>query len=176
MRRPSSPFSWPPGVPLLLALVSLSGVLAAACTVTVAPVVAKDPEIACPGGVTRWKLDIEDQRADRKDTEKVLRTIRESIVRSLPGCQWVADDAPSIRIEVHRFDVRQQDGTWDASIEWSVVARDRQGRTLTEFQAESLIARPNYQASDNEKMALQEALDGAMRRTLTGLRAVPNAG
>ena len=148
----------------------------AACTVTVAPVVAKDPEIACPGGTTSWRLVIADQRADRRDSEKVIRAIRESIVRSLPGCQWVDAAAPEISIEVHRFDVRQNEGTWEAAIEFGVIARDRGGRTLTEFQSDSSIARPNYRGLDNEKLALQEALDEAMRRALTGLRAVSNAG
>ena len=148
----------------------------AACTVTVAPVVAKDPEVACPGGATSWRLMIADQRADRRDTDKVVRAIRESIVRSLPGCQWVEGAAPEISIEVHRFDVRQQEGTWEAQVEMGVIARDRGGRTLTEFQADSSIARPDYRGLDNEKLALQEALADAMRRALTGLRAVSNAG
>ncbi|HEY6147145.1 MAG TPA: hypothetical protein VIZ69_05585, partial [Thermoanaerobaculia bacterium] len=149
---------------------------AAACTVTVAPVVAKDPEIACPGGATSWRLAIADQRADRRDTEKVVRAIRESIARSLPGCQWVEGAAPEISIEIHRFDVRQQEGTWEAQVELTVIARDRGGRTLTEFQADASIARPEYRGLDNEKLALQEALADAMRRALTGLRAVSNAG
>jgi hypothetical protein len=148
----------------------------AGCTVTVAPVVAKDPAIACPGGATSWKLVIADQRADRRDTEKVVRAIRESIARSLPGCRWVDTDAPEIAIEVHRFGVRQKEGTWEAAVELGVVARDRGGRTLTEFQADSSIARPDYRGLDNEKLALQEALNEAMRRTLAGLRAVSNAG
>jgi hypothetical protein len=149
---------------------------AAGCTVTVAPVVAKDPEIACPGGATSWRLVIADQRADRRDSEKVVRAIRESIARSLPGCRWVDGAAPEISIEVHRFDVRQNEGTWEAAVELGVVARDRGGRILTEFQADSSIARPNYRGLDNEKLALQEALSEAMRRALTGLRAVSNAG
>ena len=63
----------------------------------------------------------------------------------------------------------------DLSIE-HVKERRQFGRTLTEFQADSSISRPNYRAMDNEKLALQEALDEAMRRALTGLRAVSNAG
>ena len=157
-------------LPLLLLFLS------AACTVSVAPVVAKDPEIACPGGATSWRLAISDQRADRRDSEKVVRALRESIVKSLPGCRWVDAAAPEISIEVHRFDVREAEGTWDAFVELGVIARDRSGRTLTEFQADSSISRPNDRAMDNEKLALQEALDEAMRRALTGLRAVSNAG
>ncbi len=160
-----------PGFFILIPMLSAAG-----CTVTVAPVVAKDPEIACPGGANSWRLTIADQRADRRDSEKVVRAIRESIARSLPGCQWVGTDAPEISIEVHRFDVRQQEGTWEAKVELGVVARDRGGRTLTEFQADSSIARPDYRGLDNEKLALQEALNEAMRRALAGLRAVSNAG
>jgi len=161
----------------LAGLVILSAIAAAACTTpTVKPVVAKDPEIACPGGVTAWRLGLSDQRADRRDSEKVLRAIRESIARSLPGCQWVEKDAPEISIEVDRFQVRNNEDTWEAFAEFDVIARDRGGRTLTQFRAESSIARPNYRGMDNEKLALQEALDEAMQRALAGLRAVPNAG
>jgi hypothetical protein len=145
-----------------------------ACTVSVAPVVARDPEIACPGGVTSWRLQISDQRAERRDSEKVVRAIRDSITRSLPGCQWGEANVPTIAIEVHRFDVRQQEDTWDANTEWSVLVYDQGGRTITEFQSESSIERPNYRGVDNEKAALQEAVTEAMRRTLTGLRGVPN--
>lgn len=157
---------------LLLAAALCSA--ASACTVSVAPVVTRDPEVACPGGVTAWRLQISDQRAERRDSEKVVRAIRDSITRSLPGCQWVEANAPAIAIEVHRFDVRQQEGTWDANTEWSVLVQDAGGRTVTEFQSESSISRPNYRGVDNEKAALQEAVTEAMRRTLTGLRGVPN--
>ncbi|MCA1582099.1 MAG: hypothetical protein LC796_12070 [Acidobacteria bacterium] len=153
----------------------LAGLATSGCSVTVAPVVAPDPQVACPGGVTAWRLEIADQRAERSDSPKVVETIRQSLVRSLPGCHWVSQaGAPLIGIELHRFSVKQ-DGNWEAAIEWSVVARDAGGRTLTEFQAESLISRPNYRGVDNEKAALQEALDQVMRRTLTGLRSVPSA-
>ena len=152
----------------------LAAVLATGCSVTVAPVVAPDSQIACPGGLTAWRLEIADQRADRSDSAKVVTAIRESLVRSLPGCRWVSEPgAPLIGIEVHRFSVRQ-DGNWEAFVEWSVVARDAGGRTLTDFQSESQISRPNYRGVDNEKAALQEALAQAMRRTLSGLRSVPS--
>ncbi|MEP6767400.1 MAG: hypothetical protein ABJC61_01935 [Acidobacteriota bacterium] len=153
----------------------LASLITLGCSVTVAPVVAPDPQVACPGGVTAWRLEVADQRAERSDSPKVVSAIRESLVRSLPGCRWVAQPgAPLIGIEVHRFSVKQDDN-WEAAIEWGVIARDAGGRTLTEFQAESLISRPNYRGVDNEKAALQEALDQAMRRTLTGLRSVPSA-
>jgi hypothetical protein len=157
----------------LAVFVALGLSLAAGCTVTVAPVVAPDPESSCPGGVPAWRLEIADQRADRNHAANVEKTIRDSIVRSMAGCQWVTADAPTITIEVHRFSVRFEDSTWEAAIEWGVIARDRDGRTLTEFAAESLVSRPNYRSSDNEKLALQQAMNEAMRRTLIGLRAVP---
>ena len=59
-------------------------------------------------------------------------------------------------------------------MEWTRVERD--GRTLTEFQAESDVQRPNYRGVDNEKAAIQQAITEAMQRTLAGLRAVPSAG
>ncbi|MEO8189679.1 MAG: hypothetical protein ABI682_05005 [Acidobacteriota bacterium] len=149
-------------------------VVGAGCSVTVAPVVAPDPQVACPGGLIAWRLEISDQRADRTDSAKVVKAIRESVVRSLPGCRWITDSgAPLIAIEVHRFTVKR-DENWEAFAEWSVTARDASGRTLTEFQAESQISRPNYRGVDNEKAALQEAVDQAMRRTLAGLRSVPS--
>jgi uncharacterized lipoprotein YmbA len=157
----------------LLAGLALTGGLA--CSVTVKPVVAPDPQIACPGGSAEWRLEIVDQRADRNHAKNVEATIRDSLVRSLPGCRWVTGNAPAITIEVHRFSVRQDDN-WEAAVEWSVLARDRQGRTLTEFQADSQVSRPNYRNVDNEKAALQQALDEAMRRTLAGLRSVSSSG
>lgn len=160
----------------LPAFAVLTLALSARCSVTVAPVVAPDPQVPCPGSVSAWRLEISDQRADRRDSEKVVTAIRESIVRSLPGCRWVTSaDAPLIAIEVHRFDVKQ-DGNWESEVEWGVAARDKSGRTLTEFAAEAQISRPNYRGSNNEKEALQAAVDQAMRRTLTGLRAVPPVG
>ena len=158
-----------------LCLLATSALLPA-CSVTVAPVVARDPQVACPGGALAWRLEISDQRADRRDSAKVLATLRDSIVRSLPGCRWVEADAPAILIEIHRFDVHPDENTWEAYAEWSVIARDRQGRTLVEFQADSQVSRPNFRGVDNEKAALQQALDEAMRRTLAGLRSVPAAG
>lgn len=146
--------------------------LAAACTVTVAPVVAVDPEVPCPGGTPEWRLEIVDQRADVNHANNVEVAVRNSITRSLPGCRWVTGPGPSISLELHRFTVRKEDN-WEAAVEWGVLVRDRDGRTLTEFQAESQVSRPNYRGQDNEKASLQQALDEAMRRTLVGLRNLP---
>lgn len=161
-------------LPFFLLASLLAG--AAACSVTVAPVVTRDPEVACPGGITAWQLNLTDQRAERRDAEMMFRAVRDSVTRSLPGCRWVESGAPTIAIEIHRFDVRSIEGTWEANVEWGVLVSDGAGRIVTEFQSESSVARPNYRGQDNEKAALQEALTEAMRRTLTGLRGVPNVG
>ncbi len=152
----------------------LAAVFGSACAVSVAPVVSPDPTVACPGGVLAWRLEIADQRADRRDSERVVAAIRDSITKSLPGCRWVESEAPSIAIELHRFSVVRQDEIWQAFAEWSVLVRDQGGRTLTEFQADSDVQRPNYRGVDNEKAALQQAVNEAMQRTLAGLRAVPS--
>ena len=99
--------------------------------------------------------------------------LRESLTRSFPGCQWASPtrrDAPTITIEIHRF-AADFDGTiYDAAAEWTVSARDPTGRTLTEFQADASVSRPNYRGSDNEKEALRETFEKAVNRTLAGLR------
>ncbi len=154
--------------------VLLAAIIGSACSVSVAPVVSPDPTVACPGGVLAWRLEIADQRADRRDSEKVVAAIRESITKSLPGCRWVESEAPSIAIEIHRFSVLRQDEIWQAFAEWTVLVRDQGGRTLTEFQADSDLQRPNYRGVDNEKAVLQQAVNEAMQRTLAGLRAVPS--
>ena len=152
---------------LLLAL------LCPGCTMSVAPVVAADPQAPCPGGSPEWILQVVDQRADKKLVPNVETPIRNSVVKSLPGCRWVApgSPAPAITIEVHRFSVFF-DQDYEAHAEWSVIVRDRDGRTLTEFQVDTQTTRPNYQGSDNEKVVMQQALDQAMHRTLAGIRAV----
>jgi len=162
-----------PAAAAIAVLVALAGLLASAsaCRVTVAPVVAPDPEVACPGGSGEWKLEIVDQRADRTHAANVDVAIRDSIVKSLPGCRWQTANAPTITIEVHRFRVALED-MWEANAEWSVIVRDRDGRTLTEFQADARVSRPNYRGVDNEKAAMQQAMAEAMRRTLAGLRSV----
>lgn len=156
----------------ILALV-LSTLSPAACSLNVTPVVAADSQAPCPGGSAEWVLQILDQRADKKPVANVEGPIRDSVVKSLPGCRWVAvgGPAPVITIEVHRFSVRLDD-VWEAHAEWSVIVRDREGRSLTEFQVDTDTIRPNYRGGDNEKAAMQLALNEAMRRTLTGLRAV----
>src|SRR5262249_35329281 len=103
----------------------------------------------------------------------VLDLIRQSLARSFPGCRWpspAASDAPTISIEVHRF-AADFDGTmFDGIAEWTVAARSASGQTLTQFDADSQVSRPNYRNSNNEKEALQSAFEQAMQRTVAGLR------
>jgi hypothetical protein len=104
--------------------------------------------------------------------------IRDSIRQSFPGCNWEAEAAPDVgvvRIEVFRFATVPSGSTWDAAAEWSVTASDPGGATLTEFQADEEVSRPNYRGSNNEKESLREVFDRAMRRTLAGLRVVSSA-
>jgi hypothetical protein len=157
-------------VALALLLLACGG-----CSVNIAPVVASDPQTPCPGGSPEWTLQIVDQRAEKKAVPNVEGPIRDSVLKSLPGCRWAASGAPTITIEVHRFSA-VLDEVWEAHAEWSVLVRDRDGRTLTEFQADAQVTRPNYRGSDNEKAALQHALDEAMHRTLAGIRAVSPPG
>jgi hypothetical protein len=142
------------------------------------PIAARDPEAACPGSWTAWSLEILDRRAEREASERLVALLRDSITRSFPGCTWSEPGAgrPSISIEVHRFAAPFQDGTWNAAAEWTVSVRDPGGRTLSEFEAESDVERPNYRGSNNEKEALQQVFDEAFKRTVAGLRSVSAAG
>lgn len=162
MRRP-----WP--------LLFLGLALSCSPTAGLKPVTAHDAEVACPGESLIWNLEIQDQRAERADSERVVGLLRESLTQSFPGCQWASParrDAPTITIEIHSF-AADFDGTiYDATAEWTVSARDASGRTLTEFQADASVSRPNYRGSNNEKEALREAFEQAVKRTLAGLRNV----
>jgi hypothetical protein len=132
-----------------------------------------DPSVACPGGLAGWNLEVLDRRVRRDQSEGVQALVTESIHRSFPGCRW--DSAPGtgrIQIEIHRFSAVQDGNSWEAAANWSVVASDSSGRTLTEFETDEEVSRPNYRGSNNEKEALREAFDRAIRRTLAGLRAV----
>lgn len=137
------------------------------------PVTYPDPSVPCPAGLRSWKLEVLDRRARREGTEGVQSLVSESIRRSFPGCQWdSAGDAGRIQIEIHRFAAGQDGNTWEAAAQWSVVASDASGRTLTEFEANEEVSRPNYRGSNNARESLREAFDRAMRRTLAGLQAV----
>ena len=135
-------------------------------------------ENACPGGSRAWKLEVLDQRAERRESEKVTALVADSIRRSFPGCTWdrVPAGAPTITVELHTFSSTfsyDNGGLWDAAAVWTVLARDASGRTLTEFECDASATRPNYQYSNNEKMILNEVFEKALARALGGLRAVP---
>lgn len=153
-------------------------VVAAACgPPAVKPVSSPDPETSCPGGAVRWRLDLADQRAERTDSSRAMAGVRDSIVRSFPGCRW--QEGPgvgAIRIEVHRFQVGYDGELWNAAVDWTVLVTDAGGRTLTQFDATAEVSRPNYRGSNNEKAALQEAFDQVLGKTLAGLRTVHSTG
>lgn len=143
------------------------------------PLLAPDPDVPCPGGRLAWNLSIRDERADRRDSERVVALLRDSLSRSLAGCRWKTaseSGAPTIEIQIHRFTVGFAASTWEAAAEWTVLVSDSSGRRLTEFESSEEVSRPNYSGSNNEREAMQQAFDRAMRRTLAGLRAVPPVG
>jgi hypothetical protein len=143
------------------------------------PVAYPDPAAACPAGRTGWKLEVLDRRAERESSEGVVALIGESIRRSFPGCHWDGEagaDAGLVRIEIHRFATNPVENTWDAAAEWTVTAADAAGATLTEFEANEDVSRPNYRGSNNAKESLREVFDRALRRTLAGLRVVTLGG
>jgi hypothetical protein len=150
---------------------------AAGCASTgLTPVTYPDSSVSCPGALRSWKLEVLDRRARREGSEGIQALLTNSIRQSFPGCQWDgAGDAGRMQIEVHRFAAVQDGNSWEAAADWSVVVSDPAGRTLTEFEANEEVSRPNYRGSNNEKEALREAFDRAMRRTLAGLRTVTSA-
>jgi len=151
--------------------------LAAACgPPSIKPTTSADPTSSCIGGSGTWAIDVLDRRAEREASEKTVALVKSSVTGSFPGCKWTAPDTPgvpSVLIEIHRFAAPFQDGTWNGAAEWSVLVRNAAGQTLTEFEAEDDVERPNYTGSNNEKEALQEVFHEALRKTLAGLRAVP---
>ena len=167
-----------PGRPLLDIAVALA-LLASGCGSTgLKPVAYTDPAVPGPPGLHGWKLEVLDRRARRVSSEGVQALVGQSIRQSFPGCEWdsaAGAGAGRVQIEIHRFAANQDGNTWEAAADWSVVASDPSGRTLTEFEANEEVSRPNYRGSNNEKEALREAFDRAMRRTLAGLRAVTSA-
>jgi hypothetical protein len=139
------------------------------------PVSYPDPGMPCPAGRTGWRLEVLDRRAQRDGSEGVVSLLEESIRRSFPGCGWDGEaggNPGQITIEVHRFTSLAEGNTWDATAEWTVVARDAGGRVMTEFDAREEVSRPNYRGANNARESLREAFDRAIRKTLTGLRVV----
>lgn len=162
-------------VPSKLAL--LLALFATACGSTegLSPVAYPDPAAPCPAGRASWKLEVLDRRVERSGSEGVVALIGDSIRRSFPGCRWDGEAQPDmgvVRIEVHRFATSPSGNTWEAAAEWTVTASDAAGATLTEFQTDEEVSRPNYRGSNNAKESLREVFDRALRRTLAGLRVV----
>jgi hypothetical protein len=140
------------------------------------PIGASETETACPGGRRAWNLAITDLRVDRKESERVLSIIRESLSKSFPGCQWKspAEPAtPTIGIEIHRLGADFDGSMYEAHADWSVVASTASGQALTQFEADANVARPNYAGSNNEREALRDAFEKALQRTAAGLRNLP---
>jgi hypothetical protein len=157
----------------------LAAGLSAGCgPVAVRPASFPDPDVACPGGRVTWAIQIEDQRAKRDAQERMSGSVRDGIQKSFPGCRWGTTDpeAGTIAIEVHRFASHLDAGFWEAAVEWTVTARDVAGHTITEFEVNEEVTRPNYQGSDNEKESLSEAFGKAIERTSKGLSAMSISG
>lgn len=158
-------------LPVVLAVVTT----ACGSTAGITPVSYPDPTVACPAGRPGWNLDVQDRRARRDGSDDVVALVGESIRRSFPGCRWDAaapGDSGRVLVEIHRFGTIQEGNSWEAAAEWTVVASDTSGRTLTEFDAREEVSRPNYRGSNNARESLRLAFDQAIRRTLTGLRVL----
>lgn len=59
------------------------------------------------------------------------------VVRSFPACRWQSVEGaatPPVLIEIHRFAVSNGEGYWNSAAEWTVLARDSEDETMTEFQ------------------------------------------
>lgn len=164
----------------------LAAILAAGCALAlafaacgppkIAPVSAAAAETTCPGGATAWALEILDRRADREGSEQTVALLKDSIVKSFPSCSWREPGAPglpSLLIEINRFAAPYQEGMWEGAAEWSVLARNAAGQTLTDFEAISESSQPNYQGVNNEKQVLGRVFGEAFAKTVAGLRAVP---
>lgn len=146
---------------------------------SVRPVSFPNPDVSCPGGRLTWQLEVEDQRAVREAEARTVASVRDAIQKSFTGCRWSASpdrDSGTIAIEIHRFASVWNAGSWEAAVEWTVSARDAAGQTLTQFEANEEVFRPNYQGSDNEKESLSEAFRKAVERTVRGLSAMSASG
>lgn len=160
---------------LLRLLVLVLAAAGCASTAGLTPVAYPDPSVGCPAGRAGWKLEVQDRRADRESSEGVVGLITGSIRRSFPACRWdeaAPPDSGRVLIEVHRFSTIPEGNSWEAAAEWTVVATDASGRTLTEFETREEVSRPNYRGSNNAKESLRLVFDSAIRRTLTGLRVL----
>ncbi len=159
------------------AVLALSVLLAAGCgPPSVRPVSFPDPEVPCPAGLLSWNLQVLDQRAEPKASEKMIAAVRDGVEKSFPGCRWSTDlaGAPTITITVHRFAAVYNDRYYDGTAEWTVIARTATGQTITQFDANEQETRPAYSGADGE--SLNEAFRKALQRTAKGLTQVPRIG
>ena len=108
----------------------------------------------------------------------MIAALREAVQRSFPGCRWDQTDADAgtIAIEIHRFGSHLDSGYWEAAVEWTVSARNASGSSVTQFEVNEEVTRPNYQGSDNEKESLTEAFQKGVERTAKGLTAMSVSG
>jgi hypothetical protein len=158
------------GIATALAILAAAGCSA---TAGVKPVRSADPQVACPAGKVAWNLQIQDQRAELKDSEKLVGLVRSSLSQSFPACRWVSDPAVgTIGIEIHRFSAMLDGSMWDGGADWTVAARDANGSSLTTFDATFEASRPNYRNSDNEREVLQQVFEQAIKKTVTGLQGL----
>ncbi len=151
-------------------------VVACSATAGLKPVRDEDREAACPGGRLAWNLQVQDQRAERRDSERLTALVRGSLSQSFPACRWVSDPtAGTITIEIHRFSALLDGAIWDGGADWTVSARDANGGALTAFDSTFEASRPNYRNVDNERAVLQQVLEEAVRKTALGLRALSSS-
>ncbi len=162
-----------------LAVLTLAALAAGCGPAPVRPVAYPDTDVPCPGGRMSWDLQVLDRRADRESTERAVGAVRDAIQKSFPGCRWTQSETPgeaAITIQIHRLASVKLQGAWEAAAEWTVSVRDGAGRTLTEFEANEDVLRPDYRGSDNEKESISEAFRKAVERTVKGLSAIPTSG
>ena len=165
----------------VLSAAVLAAALAAATgcgPATVRPTSSPDPDVGCPAGRVSWRLQITDQRVVHEAEPRMVGAIRDAVQKSFPGCRWNSTDADSdtISIEVHRFGSHLDAGEWEAAAEWTVTAQNASGATLTQFEVNEEVSRPNYQGSDNEKESISEAFRKAIERTAKGLSSISVSG
>ena len=55
--------------------------------------------------------------------------------------------------------------------EWTIVASETAGRSLTEFEVREEVSRPNYRGSNNAKESLRLVFDLGIRRTFVARSA-----
>lgn len=140
------------------------------------PLSFPDPDVTCPAGLLSWNLEVLDQRADPKDSEKMIAAVRSGIEKSFPGCKWspAGPDTATITVAVSRLAAVYNDRYYDGAAEWTVTVRTASGRTISEFDAAEQETRPAYSGADAE--SLNEAFRKALQRTARGLAQIPRIG